>query len=87
MNDAEPSETALSDAALDAALAATDGSLAGSLAHILQPPADLQRRTTSSVQEGLLARSTVDTAVGVLAVGFHTLRLLFTPNHAPEDIS
>ncbi len=75
----------LSDAQLDAELAATDPWLAPSLAHILAPPADLQRRTTSVVREGLLARSTVDTAVGMLSVGVQTLRLLFTPPSSQEN--
>ena len=75
----------LSDAQLDAELDATDPWLAPSLAHILAPPADLQRRTTSVVREGLLARSTVDTAVGMLSVGMQTLRLLFTSPPSQED--
>lgn len=81
MNHEDPGDEGrdLSESELDAALAAGEETeLAASLAHILAPPADLQRRTTSVVHEGLLARSTVDTAVGILSVGMHTLQLLFT---------
>lgn len=75
--------TADEEAALDAELAATESVFGAELAQLLVVPADLQRRTTSEVTDGLLARSSWSAAVDLVGLGWRTMRLLATT--PPEE--
>ena len=65
---------------IDADLEATDVLLHDSLAQLFRPPADLETRTQRHVATSLMSRSFLGTASDLLTVGFHTLRLLLSPN-------
>jgi len=71
------SPEALSDEALDRALAQTDHLWSSSLADLLSVPDDLAERTAEEVRQTLLDRSTIVAAGDLVAVGWHTLRILF----------
>lgn len=67
----------LSPEALDRALAQTDHLWSSSLAALLSAPDDLAARTADEVRQTLLDRSTIVAAGDLVAVGWHTLRILF----------
>jgi hypothetical protein len=71
---------ALSADALDRALAAGDRRWSEQLAAILAPPTDLAERCTEEVRAALLAKSVASTGADLLAVGWHTCRLLLSPD-------
>lgn len=74
------------EAALDAELAATDARFGDELAQLLRVPADLQQRTTVEVNDGLLARSSLSTAVDLVGLGWRTIRLLAAnPSGEPDQ--
>ena len=68
------------DAYLDAELAASESALddtfRSSLAQLLSAPEGLASRTAEGVNDALLNRSTLATAVDLVTVGWHTIRLL-----------
>ena len=83
MTDHRPVET--DDDDIDAQLAATDDVLAGSLAQLLAPPADLEARTQSRVTTSLMSRSLLGTGADLLSVGWQTVRLLWIDPDEEHD--
>lgn len=62
--------------AVDEELAATEGRWSEDLRQLLTPGAGMERRTADSVDRTLRGRSVGATALDLLGVGWHTLRLL-----------
>jgi hypothetical protein len=79
------------DDELDAQLAASESGLddgfRASLTLLLSAPEGLASRTTESVGDALLNRSTLAAAVDLVTVGWHTIRLLGgdSPVQTQED--
>lgn len=81
----DPVLSAEDEAALDAELAATE-TVTAELAQLFEVPADLGRRTTVEVTDGLLARSSLSAAVDLVALGWRTVRFLTSsPDPRPVD--
>ena len=80
----DPNDQPVDERALDDELAETDGMLGEVLTDILVPPEGIERRTERNVQDELLRRSTLATAIDLLSVGWETTQRLF--NDDPEDL-
>jgi hypothetical protein len=78
------SDTDIDERALDHELAETDGLLGQMLADILVPPEGIERRTERNVEDELLRRSTLATAIDLLSIGWETSRRLFSDE--PEEL-
>lgn len=75
---------------IDEELERVDPGLAGSLAQLLEVPADLEARTRRSVTSSMLDQSLLGTGADLLAVGWQTMALLVPrpdplPSHNPSD--
>ena len=75
----------LDEAALDAELAADEGTLGVSLRALLEPPEDIERRTTDNVDRSLHGRSALSIGMDLLGLGWRTMTTILTDDPPRAD--
>jgi hypothetical protein len=75
----------LDEAALDAELAADEGTLGVSLRALLDPPEDIERRTADNVDRSLHGRSALSIGMDLLGLGWRTMTTILSDDPPRAD--